>query len=287
MEDIWTQSPLYVNSLKQLEKAAQIMNLDANVLERLRKPKRAVVVSIPVRMDDGTIKTFEGYRVHHNLTLGPGKGGIRFHPEVNLSETGALSMLMTFKNALMGLPLGGAKGGVRCDPTAMSRREIQSLTRRYTTEIMRFIGPNLDIPAPDMGTNAQTMAWIMDTYSQETGYVVPGVVTGKPTEIGGSKGRVEATGLGVTYTIIEAAKHLDITLDESVKVAVQGYGNVGAVSAQKLAKVGCKIVAVSDVVGGIYNSNGLDIEKVNKWMQEHRTLAGFPNADKVSNSELL
>jgi glutamate dehydrogenase (NAD(P)+) len=225
--------------------------------------------------------------VHHNLTLGPGKGGIRFHPEVDLAETGALSMLMTFKNSLMGLPLGGAKGGVRCDPGSMSRRELQSLTRRYTTEITRFIGPNLDIPAPDMGTNGQTMAWIMDTYSTETGWVVPGVVTGKPIEVGGSQGRVEATGRGVAYTVVEAAKHLDFTLDESIKVAVQGFGNVGSIAAKKISKLGCTIVAVSDVKSGLYNPKGLDLNKVTKWVQEHRFLEGYPEAEHVSNMDLL
>jgi glutamate dehydrogenase (NAD(P)+) len=284
---IWEESPLFKNAVKQLDRAADIMGLDPNINRRLHTPKRALIVSVPVRMDDGSIQVFEGYRVHHNMTLGPAKGGIRYHQDVSLSEVAGLAMLMTFKCSLMGLPLGGAKGGIRVDPTKLSRGEVQRMTRRYTTEILPFIGPDKDIPAPDVGTNAQTMAWIMDTYSQEIGHAVPGVVTGKPIDIGGSLGREEATGRGVVYCLIEAAKHLGMTLDEKITVAIQGFGNVGSAAARKLVKIGCKVVAVSDVSGGIYNAKGLNIEDVHSWMQKNKTLKGYPEASHISNDELL
>lgn len=283
----WEDDPFYQNSLKLMEQAGNAIDLDPNVFERLSKPRRILYVSIPVRMDDGTIKTFDGFRVQHNTTLGPAKGGIRYHPEVNLAETSALAMLMTLKNSLVKLPLGGAKGGIRCDPTKLSRREKQSLTRRYTSEIFMLIGPDKDIPAPDIGTDPQTMAWLMDTYSAQVGHVVPGVVTGKPIEIGGSLGRLDATGRGVVYTVIEAAKRLGIELGEGTKVAVQGFGNVGYWAAKIISNIGCRVVAVSDVGGGIYNPKGLNIDKVQEWVNQNRTVAGFPEAEKVSNSELL
>jgi glutamate dehydrogenase (NAD(P)+) len=284
---IWEESLLFKNAVKQLDRAADIMGLDPNINRRLHSPKRALIVSVPVRMDDGNIQVFEGYRVHHNMTLGPAKGGIRYHHDVSLSEVAGLAMLMTFKCALMGLPLGGAKGGIRVDPSKLSRGELQRMTRRYTTEILPFIGPDKDIPAPDVGTNGQTMAWIMDTYSQEIGHAVPGVVTGKPIDIGGSLGREEATGRGVVYCLIEAAKHLGITLDEKVTVAVQGFGNVGSAAAKKMVKIGCKVVAVSDVSGGIYNPKGLNLDDVQNWIQKNKTLKGYPEASPVSNEELL
>lgn len=283
----WEHHPFYKNCLDVMSAAGRQIDLDPNVYQRLAKPRRVLYVSIPVRMDDGTIKVFDGFRVQHNTTLGPAKGGIRYHPEVNLAETSALSMLMTLKNSLVRLPLGGAKGGIRCDPTTMSRREKQSLTRRYTSEIFMLIGPDKDIPAPDVGTDAQTMAWVMDTYSAQLGYAVPGVVTGKPIEIGGSLGRVDATGRGVVYTIIEAAKRLNMDLGENTTVAVQGFGNVGYYSAKIINSLGCKVVAVSDVSGGIYNSKGLDINAARNWLNEHKTFDGFPGGDKLSNKELL
>ena len=283
----WEHHPFYKNCLDVMSAAGRQIDLDPNVYQRLAKPRRVLYVSIPVRMDDGTIKVFDGFRVQHNTTLGPAKGGIRYHPEVNLAETSALSMLMTLKNSLVRLPLGGAKGGIRCDPTTMSRREKQSLTRRYTSEIFMLIGPDKDIPAPDVGTDAQTMAWVMDTYSAQLGYAVPGVVTGKPIEIGGSLGRVDATGRGVVYTIIEAAKRLNMDLGENTTVAVQGFGNVGYYSAKIINSLGCKVVAVSDVSGGIYNSKGLDINAARNWLNEHKTFDGFPGGDKISNKELL
>ncbi|NDG25814.1 MAG: Glu/Leu/Phe/Val dehydrogenase [Proteobacteria bacterium] len=251
-----------------MEKAGRAIQLDPNVYNRLSKPKRVLYVSVPVRMDDGSIQVFDGFRVQHNTTLGPAKGGIRYHVDVNLAETSALAMLMTLKNSLVGLPLGGAKGGIRCDPNKMSRREKQALTRRYTSEIFMLIGPDKDIPAPDIGTDAQTMAWLMDTYSSQVGHVVPGVVTGKPIEIGGSLGRVDATGRGVVYNIIEAAKRLRLDLNDKTRVAIQGFGNVGYYSAKILANVGCTIVAVSDVSGGIYNSKGVNLEELRTYIAQ-------------------
>lgn len=283
----WENHPFYQNVIGLLEAAGKVIDLDPNVFERLAKPRRCLYVSIPVRMDDGSIKTFDGFRVHHNTTLGPGKGGIRYHPEVNLAETSALAMNMTFKNSLVRLPLGGAKGGIRCDPTTLSRREKQSLTRRYTSEIFMFIGPDKDIPAPDIGTDQQTMAWIMDTYSAQFGFAVPGVVTGKPIEVGGSLGRLDATGRGVVYTIIEAAKRLNLDLGPNMSVAVQGFGNVGYHTAKIIANIGCKLTAVSDVSGGIYNKNGLDLEDLRVWLADNRVLKGYPKADFITNEELL
>lgn len=283
----WDEHPLYRNVLHILEGAADAIDLDPNVFNRLARPRRCLYVSIPVRMDDGTIQTFDGFRVHHNTTLGPGKGGIRYHPEVNLAETSALAMLMTLKNSLVRLPLGGAKGGIRCDPTKLSRREKQSLTRRYTSEIFMFIGPDKDIPAPDVGTDAQTMAWIMDTYSTHFGFAVPGVVTGKPIEIGGSLGRLDATGRGVVYTVIEAAKRLNLDLGPTTSVAIQGFGNVGYYSAKIIHDVGCKVVAVSDVSGGVYREAGLDLNDVREWVATNRVLKGYPRAEAVTNEELL
>lgn len=284
---LWEESPLYKNSVKQLDRAAAVMGLDPNINARLHTPKRALIVSVPTRMDDGSVKVFEGYRVHHNMTLGPAKGGIRYHQDVSLSEVAALSMLMTFKCSLMGLPLGGAKGGIAVDPTKLSRGELQRMTRRYTTEILPFIGPDKDIPAPDVGTNSQTMAWMMDTYSQEIGHAVPGVVTGKPVEIGGSLGREEATGRGVVYCIIEAAKHLNMTLDSSSRVAIQGYGNVGSAAARKMEKIGCKVVAISDVSCGLYSEKGLNLDNVAAYLTKNKVLKGYPEAKEITNAQVL
>ncbi len=283
----WEGHPFYDNVVKMMEQAGTLIDMDPNVFNRLTKPRRVLYVSVPVRMDDGTIRIFDGFRVQHNTTLGPGKGGIRYHPEVNLAETTSLAMLMTLKNSLVGLPLGGAKGGIRCDPTKMSRREKQSLTRRYTSEIFMMIGPDKDIPAPDVGTDQQTMAWLMDTYSSQMGYAVPGVVTGKPIEIGGSLGRLDATGRGVVFTIVEAAKRLGMDLGPNTSVAVQGFGNVGYWSAKIIQNLGCKIVAVSDVSGGVYNPKGLNLDELNLWIKDNKVLKGFKGADAVSNAELL
>lgn len=280
-------SHLYKDAISQLDLAANIMNLDPNVLERLRYPKRAVQVSVPIRLDDGTVKTFMGYRVQHNMTLGPGKGGIRFHPGVDLSETAALAMLMTFKCSLVQLPLGGAKGGICVDPMALSRQELQALTRRYVTEINPFIGPDKDIPAPDIGTDEQTMAWFMDTYSQIQGFAVPGIVTGKPIAIGGSLGRSESTGKGVAFCINFAYEEMGKEIGKSTTVAIHGFGKVGIPAAHDLFEQGAKIVAVSDVSGGIYNANGLNPRDVEKWVKENRYIKGYPHADAITNDELL
>jgi len=281
------ESPLYQDALSQLDTAAQVMNLDPNVLDRLRYPKRAVQVSVPIRLDDGTVKTFMGYRVQHNMTLGPGKGGVRYHPEVTLSETAALAMLMTFKCSLVQLPLGGAKGGIQVNPSLLSRQELQSLTRRFVTEINPFIGPDKDIPAPDIGTDAQTMAWFMDTYSQLKGYAVPGVVTGKPIAVGGSLGRADATGKGVAYCINFAYEEMGKTIGKDTKVAIHGFGKVAIPAAKDLYEQGAKIVAVSDVSGAIYNPNGLNISKLQDWIKSNRVLEGYPDADSLTNEELL
>jgi glutamate dehydrogenase/leucine dehydrogenase len=281
------ESPLYQDAVKQLEESARVMGLDPNVMERLKYPKRALQVAVPIRLDDGTVKTFQGFRVQHNMTLGPGKGGIRFHPKVDLSETAGLAMLMTFKCALVGLPLGGAKGGIAVDPTTLSRQELQALTRRYATEINMIVGPTIDIPAPDIGTDGQTMAWFMDTYSQLKGYTVPGVVTGKPITIGGSLGRAESTGKGVAYCINFAAKKLNWKLGADIKVAIHGWGKVAVPAAEDLSLQGCKIVAISDVSGAIYNPEGIDIAKASKWAKAGRLLKDFEGVEHISNDELL
>lgn len=289
---LWDTSPLYQNAVMDLEMAGKTMGCNPNVLERLKLPKKAMCVSVPVRMDDGSVKVFEGFRVQHSTTLGPGKGGIRFHPEVNLSEVSALSMLMTMKCSLVGLPLGGAKGGIRVDPAQLSRAEHQALMRRYTMEIISMIGPEQDVPAPDIGTDGQHMAWMMDTYSMAKGYAVPGVVTGKPIEIGGSLGRPESTGRGVVYVIEHAIELMrkqkkgNFVLKECA-AAVHGFGKVGSVAADELFIRGCKVVAVSDFFGGIYNKAGLDIPAVNEYFAKNKTLKGYPNAEAISNEDLL
>ncbi len=281
------ESPFFQDAYAQLESAGGIMNMDPNVLERLKYPKRALQVSVPIRLDDGTVKVFEGYRVQHNMTLGPGKGGVRYHHHVSLSETAALAMLMTFKNSLVGLPLGGAKGGIKVDPNILSRQELQALTRRYTTEISMIIGPEKDIPAPDIGTNGQTMAWMMDTFSQMHGYAVPGVVTGKPIAIGGSVGRSESTGKGLAFCVNFAYEHLGKKITNATTVAIHGFGKVGVPAAQDLYAQGAKIVAVSDYTGGVYAKNGLNVPSLVEWMKNNRTLEGYPEADKITNAELL
>ena len=281
------ESPFFQDAFSQLESAGATMKMDPNVLERLKYPKRALQVSVPVRLDDGTVKVFEGYRVQHNMTLGPGKGGVRFHPHVSLSETAALAMLMTFKCALVGLPLGGAKGGIKVDPNDLSRAELQAMTRRYTTEIAMMIGPDKDIPAPDIGTDGQTMAWMMDTYSQLGGYAVPGVVTGKPIAIGGSFGRAESTGKGVVFCINFAYEKLNKKIDKNTTVAIHGFGKVGMPAAQDLNKQGAKIVAISDVSGAIYNEKGLNIPQCVDWVRNRKLLRELPDCQHITNEELL
>jgi len=280
-------NPLLKQVQTQFEKAASLLALDDNIFYRLRIPKRALIVSVPFRHDDGRVEVVPGYRVQHNDALGPCKGGIRYHPNVSLGEVTALAMLMSWKCALVGLPLGGAKGGVQIDPTPLSRSELQRLTRRYTSEIAQFVGPDHDIPAPDMGTNEQVMAWFMDTYSQIQGYSVPEVVTGKPVAIGGSLGRKEATGRGVVYCIMEAAEQLKLSLNSQTTVAIEGFGNVGSFAHKTIEQVGCRVVAISDVNGAIYNSNGIPYEEASAYVATHKTLVGFPNAEPIGHKELL
>jgi glutamate dehydrogenase/leucine dehydrogenase len=279
-------SPMLRTALSQLDHTARRLQLDQDVHERLRHPRRALVVSIPVKMDDGKTAVFTGYRVHHNSVLGPTKGGLRYDADVSLGEVSALAMLMSWKCALMGLPYGGAKGGVRCDPRKLSRQELEGITRRYTAEIILLIGPDLDIPAPDMGTDEQTMAWMMDTYSMTQGRTVPGVVTGKPLIIGGSAGRREATGRGIVYALYQAARHLGQELRER-RVVVQGFGNVGAVAARLLWREGCVVAGVSDIKGGIWNPSGIDIRQLEAHVAEAGTVTGFPGTEPVSNADLL
>jgi glutamate dehydrogenase (NAD(P)+) len=279
-------TPIFQMAVAQFEQAAAAINLDPNVWHRFVAPKRALMVSVPIRMEDGSVRVFSGYRVHHDNTLGPSKGGVRYHPGVTLGEVCALAMWMTWKCALVGLPFGGAKGGVRCDPHALTRIELQRLTRRYTAEILPLLGPEIDVPAPDMGTNEQTMAWMMDTYSQFKGYAVPGVVTGKPISIGGSLGRHEATGRGVVYTVLEAMRHLNVR-PEGQRAVIQGFGNVGSGTAKALVESGCRVIAVSDVHGGVVNERGLDIPAALAYDAQHGSLQGFPGGEPLGNDDLL
>lgn len=280
-------SPLYREALKQFDHVAELMGLDHNVADRLRVPQRALVVTFPFRHDDyADVESVFGYRVQHVLTMGPTKGGIRYAPDVNLGEVAALAMLMTWKCAIVGLPFGGAKGGVRIDPRHLTRAEKQRVTRRYTTEILGFIGPNQDIPAPDMGTDEQTMAWIMDTYSQQAGHTVPSVVTGKPPELGGSVARREATGRGVISLLPLAAERLGFDPD-GARVAIHGFGNVGSYSAVAAAERGYRVVAISDVSGAVHRGDGIDIPAALEWVQRHRSLEGFAGGDRISNEDLF
>ena len=279
-------SPSYRDVLAQFDAAAEWLCLDPNIWKRLRLPQRALCVSMPIRMDNGDVHLFQGFRVQHDSSLGPTKGGIRYHPEVNLGEVGALAMNMTWKCSLVGLPYGGAKGGIRCNPKNMSRKELQRLTRRYTAEIFPLIGPDHDIPAPDVGTDEQVMAWMMDTYSHQRGYPVPGVVTGKPVCIGGSLGREEATGRGVVHVTIEAMNHLGIKSEDTTAV-VQGFGNVGSITARFLTEAGIRVIAVSDSSCGIYNESGLNIADVTAYKKSKHTLEGYPDGEMITNEELL
>jgi len=274
-------------AVAQFDRAAELMQLDPNLRQRLKLPDRSLVVSVPVRMDDGRVEVFAGYRVIHDSSRGPSKGGIRYHPEVNLGEVAALAMWMTWKCALAGLPYGGAKGGVRVDPKKLSRDELQRLTRRYAAEILPFIGPDKDVPAPDVGTDAQVMAWIMDTYSMQVGFASPGVVTGKPLSIGGSLGREEATGRGVVYVTLEAMKHLRLD-PKKATVAIQGFGNVGSHTARIMHEAGARVIAVSDVTGGLYNKNGLDIPTLLAASKDKsRSLRETKLGDWITNENLL
>ncbi|MBI2763396.1 MAG: Glu/Leu/Phe/Val dehydrogenase [Chloroflexi bacterium] len=271
---------------QQFDLAAERLGLDVGMRAVLREPRRELTVHFPVHMDDGSVRVFTGYRVQHNLGRGPAKGGIRYHQNVSRDEVKALAMWMTWKCAVVGIPYGGGKGGVIVDPKQLSLREVEALTRRFFTEIEILIGPEKDIPAPDVNTNSQIMAWMMDTYSMHAGYTVPGVVTGKPISLGGSEGRNEATARGTVFCIIEAARHLGIELKKA-RVAVQGFGNAGSIAATLITAEGSTVVAVSDSTGGIHNASGLDVAKVIAWKQEHGTVQGFPGAIDVSSEAVL
>ena len=272
--------------LQEFDAAARLLGLDPGVWKVLTHPKRQVIVSCPIQMDNGEIEVFTGYRVQYNITLGPAKGGIRYHPGVTLDEVTALAAWMTWKCAVAHIPFGGGKGGIIVDPNRLSRRELEALTRRYVAEIVDMIGPEKDVPAPDVNTNDQIMAWIMDTYSMHVGHTSTAVVTGKPIEMGGALGRREATGRGVMIVTREAAKHLGFEI-KGATVAVQGFGNVGSVSADLLQKAGAKIVAVTDWKGGVYNANGLDVAKMIDYAKQHRSIDGFPGGDPMANDTLF
>jgi glutamate dehydrogenase (NAD(P)+) len=280
-------SPMFHLAQQQFLKAAQIMGLDENIRERLLFPQRTLTVTLPFRREEyEEVETVFGYRVQHLLTMGPTKGGIRYHEDVSLGEVSALAMWMTWKCALMHLPFGGAKGGVRIDPTALTGHELQRLTRRFTTEIIDVIGPEKDIPAPDLGTDERVMAWLMDTYSQQVGHTVPTVVTGKPVVLGGSLGRKEATGRGLVYLIEEAARHINLDVSQASAV-IQGFGNVGSNTARFLEELGTRIIAVSDVSTGIYNPEGLSVASLQEYVSERRTLKGYPGGEAISNQDML
>ncbi len=273
-------------AVRQLDMVAEHISLDSSIHKRLRRPARSYIVSVPIRMENGEVEVFTGYRVHHNTSRGPAKGGIRYHPDVTLDETTALAMWMTWKCAVVNIPYGGAKGGVACDPKAMSRRELQRLTRRYTFELINVFGPKTDIPAPDVYTNPQIMSWIMDTYSMSIGYAEPGVVTGKPIPVGGSLGRNEATSRGCVFVINALLRKLNRSVDEQT-VAVQGYGNVGYHAAQIIHEGGAKIIAASDSRGGVYNPKGIEPKDLAAHKEESGSVVGYADADQITNEELL
>jgi glutamate dehydrogenase (NAD(P)+) len=280
------EHPVFKMACQQFDSVADHLQIPHDERDRLKFPKRSMAVALPVRRDDGSTQVFTGYRVQHHLTLGPTKGGLRYHPDVTMGEVAALAMWMSWKCALTGLPYGGAKGGIACDPTKMSRAELERLTRRYTQEMIPFIGPQIDVMAPDLGTNEQVMAWMMDTYSVHVGATVPSIVTGKPVGLGGSLGRREATGRGVAYLVNRATDTIGLDMAKATAV-VQGYGNVGSIAALSLARYGAKVLAVSDVNGGIYNRNGLDLFALEKHVAEKKTVAGFPGSEPISNEQLL
>ena len=278
--------PTFHMACQQFDLVADHLQIPHDERDRLKYPKRSMTVALPIHRDDGSTQVFPGYRVQHFLTLGPTKGGLRYHPDVRLGEVAALAMWMSWKCALTGLPYGGAKGGITCDPSKMSLTELERLTRRYTQEMIPFIGPQIDVMAPDVGTNEQVMAWMMDTYSVHNGYTVPSIVTGKPVALGGSQGRREATGRGVAYLANRATDTIGLDMSKAT-AAVQGYGNVGSVAALSLARYGAKIIAVSDVRGGIYNRDGLDLWKLDEHVARTKSVVGFPEAEAISNAEML
>jgi glutamate dehydrogenase (NAD(P)+) len=278
--------PTFRMACRQFDLVADHLQIPESERSRIKFPKRSMTVALPVHRDDGSIEVFAGYRVQHHLTLGPTKGGLRYHPDVTLGEVAALAMWMSWKCALTGLPYGGAKGGVACDPGKLSRDELERLTRRYTQEMIPFIGPQVDVMAPDLGTNEQIMAWMMDTYSVHSGYTVPSIVTGKPVGIGGSLGRREATGRGVAYLVNRATDTIGIDISKTT-AAVQGFGNVGSVAALSLARYGTKVVAVTDALGGAYNAKGLNLWDLEKHVTKNKTVAGFAEAEPITNEQLL
>jgi glutamate dehydrogenase (NAD(P)+) len=284
---VFENSPTFQMACRQLDQVAEYMELDKGVLERLAKPKRAMVVSIPIRMDsDGRTENFIGYRVQHSLTSGPSKGGLRYHPSVDLGEVAALAMWMSWKCGIMNLPFGGAKGGIACDPAELTRGELERLTRRFTEEVLTIIGPRMDVMAPDLGTDDQTMAWIYDTYSMHIGYACPEIVTGKPVELGGCVGRREATGRGVFYCIMEALKELNLD-PAAATAAVQGFGNVGSAVCQELVRRGVRLIALGDRYGSISNPRGIDLNALVQHMAGGKLLREFPGAERIPNDELL
>jgi glutamate dehydrogenase (NAD(P)+) len=281
-----SNGPVFGAMLQEFEGAARILKLDPGIWKILTTPKRQIIVSCPVQMDNGTIEVFTGYRVQYNITLGPAKGGIRYHPGVTLDEVAALAGWMTWKCAVAQLPFGGGKGGIICDPTRMSKRELEALTRRYTAEIIDAVGPDKDVPAPDVNTNEQVMAWFMDTYSMHVGHTQTAVVTGKPIEMGGSLGRREATGRGVMIITRESAKHLGLALD-GARIAIQGFGNVGSIAAELLEDMGARIVAVTDWKGGVYNPEGLRVKSLLNHLSTHRTVDGYSGGDPLPHADLF
>jgi glutamate dehydrogenase (NAD(P)+) len=283
---IFEDSPVFQMACRQLQAVSEVMDLDSGVLERLARPKRSLVVAVPIRMDDGTTHNFTGYRVQHSLTSGAAKGGLRYHPSVDIGEVAALAMWMSWKCGIMNLPFGGAKGGIAVDTAKISIGEKERITRRFTEEVLCIIGPRMDVMAPDLGTDDQTMAWIMDTYSMSVGYACPEIVTGKPVELGGCVGRREATGRGAVYCIMQAMQELNLSAADATAV-VQGYGNVGAVVCQELATRGVKIVAVGDRYGAIANTRGIDIAALNQHMATNKMLHDFPGAGAIDPQELL
>jgi glutamate dehydrogenase (NAD(P)+) len=278
--------PIFAAMLQEFDEAARILNLEPGIWKILTHAKRQITVSCPVQMDNGEIEVFTGYRVQYNISLGPAKGGIRYHPAVSLDEVTALAAWMTWKSAVAHIPFGGGKGGIICDPTKMSRREVEALTRRYVAEIIDAIGPEKDVPAPDVNTNEQVMAWIMDTYSMHVGHTTTSVVTGKPLELGGSLGRHEATGRGVAIVARESARHVGFDI-QGATVAVQGFGNVGSISAKLIAELGASVVAITDWKGGIYNKKGLDLEKLSAHVADKKSVAGFSGGEPIANEQLF
>jgi glutamate dehydrogenase (NAD(P)+) len=285
ISDMVTTS-FYQGVLRQFDTAAELLGLDQELRLILRTPKRELTVNFPVRMDDGSVRMFQGYRVQHNVNCGPAKGGIRYSPEASLDEVRALAMLMTWKCAVLGIPYGGAKGGVTVDRRELSKAELERMTRRYATEISVVIGPDIDIPAPDVNTDGQIMVWIMDTLSMHSGRNIPAIVTGKPVVVGGSEGRIEATGRGVFIVAREVAKHLNLPF-VGAEVVVQGFGNVGSVTAKLMHDAGCKIIALSDIYGAIHNPNGIDVNLALQFLKEHGKLAGMPGSQEITNAQLL